>query len=114
MRPCLLAACFVCLPLTTLAESAHTIRVINNKHARIVSLSMAPAGSRRWVEFDFKGEPFGYDEARTLTFRDDDGCLRDLRTVLSDGRKVMAHNFDVCRYQVYWPDMAFRLFRQVR
>jgi hypothetical protein len=114
MRPCLLAACVAYLPLAALAASAHTIRIINDKRVQIVSFSVAPAGSSRWVEFDFKDEPFGYEVAKTLTFRDDDGCLRDLRTVLSDGREVMAHNFDVCHDHVYWPGMTFHDSHGVR
>ncbi|HUA78939.1 MAG TPA: hypothetical protein VL997_01100 [Dyella sp.] len=103
--------CLACLPAVTLADSVHTIEVFNDTHSRIDSFSMAPAGSDRWVEKDFTGpgQSFSFDHqlAITLRFYDNDGCMRDLRTVLSDGRRIVARHFDVCHLHVYWPGRRF-------
>lgn len=111
MRSCLAMLWLTCLPTVTLAASIHTVEVFNDTHARIDSFSMAPAGSNRWVEKDFTApmQQFSFDHglAITLRFYDNDDCLRDLRTVLSDGRRIVAHNFDVCRLHVYWPGRRF-------
>ncbi|GLQ94667.1 hypothetical protein [Dyella acidisoli] len=111
MRPCLAAMCLACLPPGALANSVHIIEVINDTHSRIDSFSMAPAGSDRWTEVDFKPpmweSSFDHQQAAMLQFHDNDGCLRDLRTVLSDGRRIFASNFDLCRFHAYRPGMRF-------
>ena len=111
MRPCLVALCLACLPLTVLADSVHTIEVTNDTRSRIDSFSMAPAGSDHWTEVNFRApmqeSSFDYEVAITMEFHDSDGCLRDLRTELSDGRKIFAHNFDVCHFHAYRPGRRF-------
>lgn len=52
---------------------------------------------------------FHYQLAVTLVFHDDDqGCLRDLRTVLADGHRILARNFNVCRHHAYRPGTRYR------
>jgi hypothetical protein len=111
MRPCLIAVCLAVLPVVTLADSVRTIEVVNDTRSRIDSFAMAPAGSNHWVEMSFKApmqeSSFDYEVAFTMAFRDDDGCLRDLRTVLSDGRRIFARNFDLCHFHAYYPGKRF-------
>lgn len=113
MRSCLAMLCFACFPFATLAASAHNIEVVNDTRGSIVSFAMAPAGSERWTEMDFKSPAkdswFDYKLAVTLAFRDDDaGCLRDLRTVLSNGHRILARNFNVCKHHAYRPGTLYR------
>lgn len=111
MRFRLVALCFACLPLATLADSVHTIEVVNGTHARIDSFALAPAGTTDWTEVEFRKpmQAFYFDDdlAVTLEVHDHDGCLRDLRTVLSNGRRILAHNFDLCHFHSYWPGRRF-------
>lgn len=111
MRSRFAALCFACLPFCVLADSVHTIEVINDTHSRIDTFAMAPAGSVRWVEVDFRAPMqesyFDHQLALMLHFHDNDGCLRDLRTVLSDGRRIFARHFDLCRLHTYRPGMSF-------
>ncbi|WP_233841297.1 hypothetical protein [Dyella sp. 2HG41-7] len=111
MRSRLAILCLTLIPAVALADSVHTIEVRNDTHSRIDSFAMAPAGSNRWVEKDFTAPmgqfEFDYQLAVTLRFYDNDGCLRDLRTVLSDGRRIVARNFDVCQLHVYRPGRRF-------
>jgi hypothetical protein len=46
--------------------------------------------------------------ARPYIWRVDEGCLRDPPTVLSDGRRIFAHNFDLCHFNAYRPGTPFR------
>jgi hypothetical protein len=113
MRPCLAVLCFACFPVTALATSVHTIEVVNDTRGNIDAFAMAPAGSGHWTEMDFKGTKrdswFGYELAVTLAFHDDDaGCLRDLRTVLSDGHRIVSRNFNVCKHHAYRPGTLYR------
>src|ERR1700751_4823768 len=72
MRPCLVALCLACLPLTVLADSVHTIEVTNDTRSRIDSFSMAPAGSDHWTEVNFRApmqeSSFDYEVAITMEF----------------------------------------------
>jgi hypothetical protein len=112
MRSCLAALCLSVFPLAALADSVHTIEVINDTRSGIDSFAIAPAGSGRWTEVSFKTpmQPswFDYEFAVNVQLRDDDGCFRDLRTMLSDGRRIFARNFNLCRYQSYRPGTSFR------
>ena len=111
MRAYLLTATFACLPTAALADSVRTIEVFNHTDSRIVSFSIAPAGSDRWTEVAFdnpKDPPFDYGIVVTLQLRDDGGCLRDFRTELFGGREIVAHNFDLCHFHAYLPGRRFR------
>lgn len=112
MRSCLAALCLACCPVVTLADSVHVIEVINDTRSSIDSFAIAPAGSGRWVEVNFRptmqGSWFDYELAVTVQVRDREGCLRDLRTLLSDGRRIFARNFNLCQYHSYRPGSYFR------
>jgi len=112
MRPCLAALCLACLPFGALADSVHIIEVVNDTRGGIDSFAVAAAGSGRWTEMNFKGPTqgswFDYELAVTLAFHDDEGCLRDLRTVLSNGRRILVRNFNVCKHHAYRPGTLFR------
>lgn len=111
MRSRLAALCLACFPLLALADSVHTLEVINDTRTPINSFSIAPAGSEHWAEVSFKtptqGFLFDYGLAVTLEFHDDDGCLRDLRTLFSNGRRIYARHFDVCKLHSYRPGVSF-------
>ncbi|RUL74017.1 hypothetical protein [Dyella choica] len=117
MRLCIAALCLACFPFAALADSVHTIEVVNDTYSRIDTFSMAPAGSDRWIEVDFRTSmqesSFEQQLAMLLQFHDGDGCLRDLRTVLSDGRRIFARNFDLCRFHAYRPGTLFHHDRRV-
>jgi hypothetical protein len=87
--------------------STHTLEVINDTRASIDSFSIAPAGTDHWTSVDFRRpmqeSSFDYELAVLLQVRDDDGCLRDLRTVLSDGSRIVTRNFDLCHAHAYRP-----------
>lgn len=112
MRSCLAVLCLWAFPLVTLADAVHTIEVINDTRSSIDSFAMAPACSGRWTEVSFKTPMqeswFDYEFAVKVQFRDGDGCFRGLRTMLSDGRRVFARNFNLCQYQSYRPGTYFR------
>lgn len=107
MRSCLIVLCLGAFPFVALADSVHTIEVINDTRSSIDSFAIAPAGSGHWTEVDFKKPMqdswFDYEVAVNVQIRDDEGCFRDLRTLLSDGRRVFARNFNLCRYHSYRP-----------
>ncbi|GLQ89650.1 hypothetical protein [Dyella flagellata] len=111
MRSHLAALCLACFPCVVLADSVRTIEVINDTHSRIDTFAMAPAGSDRWIEVDFRAPMheswFDHQLALMLQFHDNDSCLRDLRTELSDGRRIFARRFDLCRFHAYRPGMSF-------
>lgn len=112
MRSCLVVLCLGVVPIVALADSVHTIEVINDTRGSIDSFAIAPAGSGRWIEVNFK-QPmqdswFDYGVAVNVQIRDDEGCFRDLRTLLSDGRRVFARNFNLCQYHSYRPGTSFR------
>ena len=110
MRHRLIALCLASVPSIVLADSLHAIVVVNDTSSRIDSFAVAPAGSARWAEASFRniGESwFESQIAVRVQFHDDDGCFRDLRTTFSDGRRVLARNFNVCRYHSYQPGRYF-------
>jgi hypothetical protein len=111
MRFCLALLCFG-FPAIVLADSIHTIEVINDTGSRIDTFSMAPAGTTDWTVMDFRKPMqesyFDYELAVIMEFRDHDGCRRDLRTELSDGRRILARNFDLCHFHAYRPGTRFR------
>lgn len=91
--------------------SMYTLEVINDTRSRIDSFSIAPVGTEHWTRVDFRGpveeSSFDYELAVMLQIHDHDGCLRDLRTVLSDGRLIFARNFDLCHFHAYRPGVRF-------
>lgn len=91
--------------------SIHTLEVINDTRSRIDSFSIAPAGTDRWTNVDFKAPMqeswFDYELAIMLQVHDDGGCMHDLRTVLSDGRRIFTRNFDLCHLHAYRPGLSF-------
>jgi hypothetical protein len=92
--------------------STYTLDVINDTRARIDSFSMAPAGTDRWTKVDFTDPEmqasFDNGITATLQIHDDDGCLRDLRTVLSSGRQIFVRRFDLCHFDAYRVGVLFR------
>jgi len=91
--------------------SLHVLELINDTRGDIDSFSIAPAGTAHWTNVDFRRamqeSSLDYGSAAILTFHDTDGCLRDLRTVLSDGRRILTHNFDLCHFHAYSPGVFF-------
>lgn len=91
--------------------SMHVLELINDTRGNIDSFSIAPAGTDHWTNIDFRNameeSSLDYGNAAILTFHDTDGCLRDLRTVLSDGRRIFTHNFDLCHFHAYSPGVLF-------
>jgi hypothetical protein len=85
----------------------YTLELINNTRSRIDSFSIAPAGTNHWTNIDFRGamqqSSFDYQLAVTLHIHDDNGCLRDLRTVLSSGLRIFTRHFDLCHVHAYRP-----------
>jgi hypothetical protein len=94
------------------ALSMHVLELINDTRGDIDSFSIAPAGTDHWTNIDFRDameeSSLDYGSAAILTFQDTDGCLRDLRTVLSDGRRIFTHNFDLCHFHAYSPGVFFQ------
>lgn len=107
MRLWALALPLACLPLAVVAESIHSIQVINDMRSQIVSFTIYPAGSNQGAEVEFANRLFDYGTVVNLEFRDDSGCLRDFRTLLSDGEKIVARNFNVCTRHAYRPGTSF-------
>jgi len=93
-------------------RSMHVLELINDTRGDIDSFSIAPAGTDHWTNIDFRGameeSSLDYGSAVILTFHDTDGCLRDLRTFLSDGRRILTHNFDLCHFHAYSPGCFFQ------
>jgi hypothetical protein len=96
------------------AAPVHVVQVINDTHSRILSFSVASVNSQQWAEVDFSDNPsrsdnpsFGDGAAVTFELHGGLGCLRDFRTVLSDGRQIIAHHIDVCRLHTYRPSVRY-------
>ncbi len=84
------------------AEKTHYLDLINTAKNSIVAFSVAPAGSNRFHPLPFGDQPLhGGGESTTLAIRDDNGCLRDLRTEFSNGRVLIQQNFNICKYRSY-------------
>lgn len=108
MRSWVIAICLVCLPFTAAAAgSGYAVQVANDTRSAILAFDVAPAGSSNWVHVDFTHRPFEYMDGMIITLHDGDGCLRDFRTILSDGRRIVAHGFDLCRLHTYRPGRTF-------
>jgi hypothetical protein len=93
--------------MRTGTRSTYTLKIINDTRSHIDSFSIAPAGTDRWTNVDFRvpmqESSFDYGFAVLLQLHDDDGCLRDLRTVLPDGRRIVTNHFDICHGHAYRP-----------
>lgn len=89
------------------SPSMFTLKVINDTRSHIDSISIAPIGTDHWINVDFRkpmqGSSFDDGLAVILQIHDHQGCLRDLRTVLSDGQRIVVHNFDLCHVHTYRP-----------
>jgi hypothetical protein len=107
MRASLLALSFACIPMMATAQSIHTITLINDTRSQIVSFWIAPTGSHAWIKVDFTHLPFEYGDAYDIALEDSLGCQRDFRTLLSDGRNILASDFDICRLHAYRPQVPF-------
>jgi hypothetical protein len=94
--------------MVAVAESRHGVKVISDTQSQVVSFAIVPIGSNRWIEVDFGDRPFGYPSAILLKWHDDEGCLRDLRAMLSDGRMIVAHGFDL--YRLHVCGLGFRFY----
>ena len=101
------AMVLACLPFTAVADSVYAVQVVNDTWGTILAFDVAPAGSSNWVHVDFSKRPFEYGDAMVIALHDGDGCLRDFRTMLSDGRRIIAHHFDLCRLHSYRPGLPF-------
>ncbi|RDS84723.1 hypothetical protein DWU98_01810 [Dyella monticola] len=98
------------LCLTTLVDAAsvHSFTLVNDTRTRVVSFSVALAGSSNWTTIDFHDPLFEYGDAKLVEVQGNgDDCLYDLRTTLSDGRNVRVRKFDACHRHVYRPGPAF-------
>jgi hypothetical protein len=102
------------LPIAATAQSTHTLQLINDTHSSIVSFWIAPAGSRAWTRIDFTELRFDSGWAYIIGLKDDQDCLRDFRTLLSDGETVRAKDFDICRLHAYQVGIPFRRGHQGR
>jgi hypothetical protein len=107
MRSWVLALPLACLPYAAMAGSVHVLKVINDTRSRIVSFTIAPAGSRQGTEVDFADRIFDDGTAMMFTLHDDSGCLHDFRTLLSDGEVITARHFNVCMKHAYRPGLGF-------
>ena len=81
------------------AGTVYHVDLVNNATSSIVSLEVARAGSARYHVLHFGAAPLpGGGASATVAIRKgDDGCLRDLRVGLADGRVVMQRGLDVYR-----------------
>jgi hypothetical protein len=88
-------------------RSTYALEIINDTRSHIDSFSIAPFGTDRWASVDFRvpmqDSSFDYGFAVMLQLHDDDGCMRNLRTVLSDGRRIVTNHFDICHRRAYRP-----------
>lgn len=107
MRSWALALPLACLPYAAVAESVHAVKVINDTRSQIVSFTIYPAGSSQGIRVDFTDRHFDDETAVILTLHDDSGCLRDFYTLLSDGEKITARNFNICARHAYRPGLSF-------
>jgi hypothetical protein len=108
MRSWVLALPFVCLPFGAEAQSVHAIQLVNDTKSQIVSFAVSPAGGDRDAKVDFTNRSFYYGDAVNIELHDNEGCLRDFRTLTSDGRTIVARNFNVCTMHAYRPGVRFR------
>jgi hypothetical protein len=93
------------------AHSMFTLEVINDTRSDIDSFFIAPAGTSHWTNVDFRGpmekSSFDYGLAVMLQIHDEGGCLQDLRTVLSDGRRIVTRHVDLCYVHAYRPGLSY-------
>ncbi|GFZ96868.1 hypothetical protein [Dyella caseinilytica] len=93
------------------AHSMFTLEVINDTRSHIDSFSIAPTGTDHWTNIDFRGpmQESSFDDALAvmLQIHDDGSCLHDLRTVLSDGRRIVTRHVDLCHLHAYRPGLSF-------
>lgn len=82
--------------------TTHYLDLVNTAKNSITAFSVAPAGSSRFRPLPLGDQPLhGGGDSTTLAIRDDEGCLRDLRTEFANGRVLIQKNFDVCKYRSY-------------
>lgn len=79
----------------------HYVDVVNTAPVSIASFSVAVAGSGAFRDVPLGTSPVRGGGDSTTVRIGDDGCLRDFRTVFSDGRVLLQQNFDVCRNRSY-------------
>jgi len=84
------------------AETTHYLDLVNTAKNSIVAFSVAPVAINKYHALPFGDQPLhGGGDSTTLAIRDDNGCLRDLRTEFSNGRVLIQKNFDICKYRSY-------------
>ncbi|HEX7915338.1 hypothetical protein [Rudaea sp.] len=95
--------CLILLLAAVDANAAtHYLDLVNTAPNSITAFSVAPAGSNHFRPLLFGDQPLqGGGNSATVALRDDDGCLRDLRTEFRNGRVLIQKNFDVCKYRSY-------------
>lgn len=94
------------VPMTAMAQSAHTVKLINDTRSSVVSFWIAPTGTHAWTRADLSAEPIGSQWAAEVELHGGQECVYDFRTTLSDGRIILADGFNVClrdRYRVGRP-----------
>jgi hypothetical protein len=80
------------------AGTVYHVDLVNNATSSIVSLEVARAGSTRFRALRLDTSLPGGGASATVAIRKgDDGCLRDLRVGLADGRVLTHRRLDVCR-----------------
>lgn len=94
-----LAASLILATNCVSAGTVYHVDLVNKATSSIVSIEVARGGSTRYHALHFAVVPLpGGGESATVAIRQgDDGCLRDLRVGLADGRVVTQRGLDVCR-----------------
>ena len=99
MRRSILCSAFLLAANTHAAEAPSNIEITNAANARIMVLSVAPAGSempRRAVESN--GKPISLEAGETVTIsaRKEGDCIRDLYATFADGGEWRLRALDIC------------------
>lgn len=102
MHKFFLAALLAGLSNVALADVAYYVDLAATP-SRITSFEIARRGSDRFRPAPIRSQPFG-DAGNTTTVvvrMGDGGCRRDLRIGFADGRRVVYHDFNVCKLSAY-------------
>ena len=96
-----LACACVLLPAVAGAQTRY-LEVYNDAPSSLVALAAAPAGTVEFHAIAIGDRPLpGGGNAVTVALDGKEGCRRDLRATFADGRSLLLHDFDVCRYRSY-------------
>ena len=102
MHKICLAALLTGLSNVALADVAYYVDLTDTAH-RITSFEIAKRGSDRFRPVLTSSRPLGDSgSAVTVVVRVGEGeCQRDLRIGFADGRRIVYHDFDVCKLPRY-------------